>query len=33
MTYEPMQDLQPEDCKRACGVPPQAFETMLQVWR
>jgi hypothetical protein len=27
MTYEPMQDLQPGDCKRACGVYP--LETIL----
>ena len=33
MTYERMKDLQPGDFKRACGVHPQTFETMLQVLR
>jgi hypothetical protein len=33
MTYEQMKDLQPGDFKRACGVYPQTFETMLQVLR
>jgi hypothetical protein len=31
MPYEPMKDLQPGDCKRACGVQPQPFETMRHV--
>src|SRR5262245_20851048 len=31
MTYEQIQDLQPADCKRACGGHPQPCETMLQV--
>jgi hypothetical protein len=31
MTYEQMKNLPPGDFKRACGVPPQTFETMLQV--
>ena len=33
MTYEQMQHLKPGDFKRACGVHPQTFETMLQVLR
>lgn len=33
MTYEQMKDLKPGDFKRACGVYPQTFETMLQVLR
>ena len=33
MTYERMKDLKPGDFKRACGVYPQTFETMLQVLR
>jgi Helix-turn-helix of DDE superfamily endonuclease len=33
MTYEQMKDLKPGDFKRACGVHPQTFETMLQVLR
>jgi Helix-turn-helix of DDE superfamily endonuclease len=33
MTYEQMQTLKPADFKRACGVHPQTFETMLQVLR
>jgi hypothetical protein len=33
MTYEPMKDLKPGDCKRACGVQPQTFATMLHVLR
>jgi Helix-turn-helix of DDE superfamily endonuclease len=33
MTYEQMKHLPPEDFKRACGVHPQTFETMLQVLR
>jgi Helix-turn-helix of DDE superfamily endonuclease len=33
MTYEQMQTLKPGDFKRACGVRPQTFETMLQVLR
>jgi len=33
MTYERMKDLTPPDFKRACGVHPQTFETMLQVLR
>lgn len=31
MTYEQMKDLPPGDFKRACGVHPQTFQTMLQV--
>jgi Helix-turn-helix of DDE superfamily endonuclease len=31
MTYEQMKDLKPGDFKRACGVHPHTFETMLQV--
>jgi hypothetical protein len=31
MTYEQLKDLQPGDFKRACGIHPQTFETMLQV--
>ena len=31
MTDEQIKDLKPEDFKRACGVPPQTFEKMLQV--
>jgi hypothetical protein len=33
MTYEQMQALKPGDFKRACGVHPQTFETMLQILR
>ena len=33
MTYEQMKNLQPGDFKRACGVHPQTFATMLQVLR
>jgi hypothetical protein len=33
MTYEQMQDLKPENFRRACGVHPQTFEKMLQVLR
>jgi hypothetical protein len=33
MTYEQMKPLKPGDFKRACGVHPQTFETMLQVLR
>ena len=33
MTYEQMKDLQSRDFKRACGVHPQTFATMLQVLR
>jgi Helix-turn-helix of DDE superfamily endonuclease len=33
MTYERMKHLKPGDFKRACGVHPQTFETMLQVLR
>ena len=33
MTYEQIQALTPEAFKRACGVPPQTFETMLQVFQ
>jgi hypothetical protein len=33
MTYEQMKELQPGDFKRACGVYPRTFETMLQVLR
>ena len=33
MTYEQMKNLPPGDFKRACGVHPQTFETMLQVLR
>ena len=33
MTYEQMKNLKPGDFKRACGVHPQTFETMLQVLR
>ena len=33
MTYEQMQTLKPGAFKRACGVHPQTFETMLQVLR
>jgi hypothetical protein len=33
MTYEQMKHLKPGDFKRACGVHPQTFETMLQVLR
>jgi hypothetical protein len=33
MTYEQMKDLKPGDFKRACGVHPHTFETMLQVLR
>ena len=33
MTYEQMKDLKPGDFKRACGVQPQTFETMLHVLR
>jgi hypothetical protein len=33
MTYKQMKDLKPGDFKRACGVQPQTFETMLQVLR
>ena len=31
MTYEQMKELKPGDFKRACGVYPRTFETMLQV--
>jgi hypothetical protein len=31
MTYEQRKDLQPGNCKRACGGHPQTFEQMLQV--
>jgi len=33
MTNEQIQDLKPEDFKRACGVQPQTFEKMLYVLR
>jgi hypothetical protein len=33
MTYGQIKDLKPEDCKRACGVHPQNFATMLHVLR
>jgi hypothetical protein len=33
MTYEQMKDLKPGNFKRACGVHPQTFETMVQVLR
>jgi hypothetical protein len=33
MTYEQMKDLKPGAFKRACGVHPQTFATMLQVLR
>jgi hypothetical protein len=33
MTYDQMKHLPPGDFKRACGVHPQNFETMLQVLR
>jgi hypothetical protein len=33
MTYKPLKDLQPGNCKRACGVQPPTFETMAQVLR
>jgi hypothetical protein len=33
MTYEQIKDLPSGDFKRACGVHPQTFETMLQVLR
>jgi hypothetical protein len=29
MTYEQMKDLKPGNFKRACGVHPQTFETMV----
>ena len=31
MPYEQMKDIQPHDFKRACGVHPQTFATMLHV--
>jgi hypothetical protein len=31
MTYEHMQDLPPRDFKRACGVHPETFQTILHV--
>lgn len=33
MTYEQIKDLKPDDFKRACGVHPQTFDTMLHVLR
>jgi len=33
MTYEQMKDLKPGHFKRACGVHPQTFETLVQVLR
>jgi hypothetical protein len=30
MTYEPMKDWKPGHFKRACGVHPQTFETLVQ---
>jgi hypothetical protein len=33
MTYEQIKDLKPDDFKRACGVHPQTFDTMLPVLR
>lgn len=31
MTYEQRKDVQPEECKRACGVQPQTCEKLLHV--
>jgi Helix-turn-helix of DDE superfamily endonuclease len=33
MTYEQIQDLKPQEFKRACGVHPQTFDKMLHVLR